>query len=158
MKYTKIYRLEERLRALREDFEDLRNLYAKEYDKWQRAYKQSLYQLQALDKLSNDVVKEDIDEFKLQMDDDFNVQNVLTLINSIVKDINTLLRSKDYDKLALKVNTFKTILDVLGINLFVELLDDESLNDYKNWNEARINKDFEKADMYRQKLIEKGLI
>ena len=138
--------------------EDLRNLYAKEYDKWQRAYKQSLYQLQALDKLSNDVVKEDIDEFKLQMDDDFNVQNVLTLINSIVKDINTLLRSKDYDKLAVKVNTFKTILDVLGINLFVELLDDDSLNDYKNWNEARINKDFEKADMYRQKLIEKGLI
>ena len=137
---------------------DLKDQYQKEYDKWQRAYKQALYTLQYENKLTNDVDSNDIEEFKKQMDDDFNVQNVLTLINTIVKAMNTSLRAKDYNTLAIKLNTLKTILDVLGINLFVEKMNDENLDNYKKWQEARANKDFELADVYRNKLIEAGIL
>ena len=88
------------------------------------------------------------------MNQDFNVQNVLTLITQIVKDINTSLRSKDYNTLVLKFNTFSKILEVLGINLFIKKMNDEELDAYTKWNDARINKDFELADKYRQKLVE----
>ncbi len=134
--------------------EDLLNQYKKEYEKWQRTYKQALYEFQ-YQKISNDgLVNEDIEKFKEYMNQDFNVQNVLTLITQIVKDINTSLRSKDYNTLVLKFNTFSKILEVLGINLFVKKMNDEELDAYTKWNDARINKDFELADKYRQKLVE----
>ena len=138
--------------------QELKDQYQKEYEKWQRAYKQSLYTLQYLNLLTDKVDENDINEFKTQMNDDFNVQNVLTLINTIIKSMNTTLRAKDYDSLAIKTNTFKTIMDVLGINLFVEKMNDTDLDNYKKWQEARNNKDFDTADIYRNKLIEAGIL
>jgi cysteinyl-tRNA synthetase len=137
---------------------DLFNQYAKEYDKWVRAYKQCLFELQYKGLLSDSVDSSDIDEFKKYMDDDFNVQNVLTLINNIVKAMNTSLRAKDYDTLALKLHTLEVILDVLHINLFVDKMTEEELAVYKEWQEARLNKDFEKADIARAKLVEWKLV
>lgn len=138
--------------------EDLKNQYAKEYDKWCRAYKQSLYTLQYNGIKSNELDDAAIAKFTEYMNDDFNVQNVLTLINDLVKEINVLTRSKDYDKLIIKVNTFKKILDVLGIDLFVKEMTEEQLEAYKLWQEARLNKDFETADIYRQKLTDWNIL
>lgn len=137
---------------------DLFNQYGKEYDKWVRAYKQCLFELQYRNLLTDKNDEADILEFKKYMDDDFNVQNVLTLINNIVKALNTSLRAKDYETLALKLHTFETILDVLHINLFVDKMTDEQLSVYKDWQEARLNKDFEKADIARAKLVEWKLV
>ena len=137
---------------------DLFNQYAKEYDKWVRAYKQCLFELQYKGLLKDEVDPSLIDEFKKYMDDDFNVQNVLTLINNIVKAMNTSLRAKDYDTLALKLHTLEVILDVLHINLFVDKMTEEELTVYKEWQEARLNKDFEKADIARAKLVEWKLV
>ena len=137
---------------------DLFNQYAKEYDKWVRAYKQCLFELQYKGLLKDEVDPSLIDEFKKYMDDDFNVQNVLTLINNIVKAMNTSLRAKDYDTLALKLHTLEVILDVLHINLFVDKMTEEELAVYKEWQEARLNKDFEKADIARAKLVEWQLV
>lgn len=137
---------------------DLFNQYAKEYDKWVRAYKQCLFELQYKGLLKDEVDPSLIDEFKKYMDDDFNVQNVLTLINNIVKVMNTSLRAKDYDTLALKLHTLEVILDVLHINLFVDKMTEEQLAVYKQWQEARLNKDFEKADIARAKLVEWKLV
>ena len=138
--------------------QELLDQYKKEYEKWQRAYKQSLYELQyrGIDLKEN--VDEYIESFKEYMNQDLNVQNVLTLINEIVKEINVTLRNKDYDKNARCLNTLKTILDVLGINLFVEKLKDEELDLYKKYNEARAVKDFDNADLYRKKLIELNIL
>ena len=133
---------------------DLFNQYKTEYEKFVRTYKQALYELQYKNALTNDVDEQDLEAFRNYMDDDFNVQNVLTLLDSIVKQINVSLRSKDYQTLGKKLNTFKKILDVLGVDLFVNLMNDEQLECYKNWQEARLNKDFEKADVYRGKLVE----
>ena len=137
---------------------DLFNQYAKEYDKWVRAYKQCLFELQYQNLLTDKNDEADIAEFKKYMDDDFNVQNVLTLINNIVKALNTSLRAKDYNTLAVKLHTLETILDVLNINLFVDKMTDEQLVVYKDWQEARLNKDFAKADIARAKLVEWKLV
>ncbi len=134
------------------------NQYKNEYLKWQRAYKMALYELQSLDLLSNEFNEDDITSFKSYMDDDFNVQNVLMLINNIFKDINTLLRNKNYKDLAIKLKTIETIFSVLGINLFVKKMNDEELNTYKLWQDARLNKNFELADEYRRKLVEWKII
>ena len=132
--------------------------YAKEYDKWVRAYKQALFELQYQGKLTDKANDSDIEEFKKYMNDDFNVQNVLTLINNIVKNMNTSLRAKEYDALAVKLHTLEVILDVLGINLFVNRITEEQLEVYKNWQLARLNKDFASADIYRNKLVEWELL
>ena len=134
--------------------EDLKNQYEKEYDKWCRTYKQALYELQYKEINNDGLVNDDIEEFKNYMNQDFNVQNVLTLITNIIKDMNTSLRAKNYELLATKTYTFKKILDVLGIDLFIDKMTLEELEVYKEWNNARVNKDFEKADFYRQKLVD----
>lgn len=134
------------------------NQYKNEFLKWQRAYKMALYELQAQNKLTDKFDEKAIEEFKNFMDDDFNVQNVLMLVNNIFKDINTLYRSKNFDELALKVRTIQIIFDVLGINLFVEKMNKEQLATYKLWQEARNNKNFELADEYRSKLAEWKII
>lgn len=138
--------------------EELKNQYEKEYEKWQRTYKQALYECQYRNIELTNSSKEDIEKFKEYMNQDFNVQNVLTLITTLVKDINTSLRSKSYEVLALKLKTFKEILDVLGIDLFINPLTNEELEVYSKWNEARINKDFETADIYRNKLVEWNIL
>ena len=138
--------------------EDLVNQYKKEYDKWQRMYKQVLYQIQYLGLNDDKTDDNDINKFIEYMNQDFNVQNVLTLINDVVKEINTSLRSKNYDIMLMKFNTFKQIFEVLGINLFINPMNDEQLDIYKKWNEAKLNKNFELADELRGKLQEWKLI
>ncbi|MBR6071434.1 MAG: cysteine--tRNA ligase [Acholeplasmatales bacterium] len=138
--------------------DDLFNQYKKEYEKWQRTYKQVLYDLQYKGIKSDALSDKDIEAFKEYMNQDFNVQNVLTLISGLIKEINTLLRSKDYDNLVSKFNTFKKIMDVLGIDLFVNPMSDEELEIYTNWNKARENKDFENADKYRNMLVDRKIL
>ncbi len=138
--------------------EELKSQYEKEYEKWQRTYKQALYECQYRNIELTNISYDDIEKFKEYMNQDFNVQNVLTLITSLVKDINTSLRSKNYELLAIKLKTFKEILDVLGIDLFIKPLTNEELDIYSKWNEARINKDFETADIYRNKLVEWNIL
>ena len=138
--------------------QELYDQYKKEYEKWQRAYKQSLYELQYHNINNDSTDPKYIESFKEYMNQDFNVQNVLTLINEIVKEMNVTLRSKDYDRNQICLNTLKTILDVLGINLFVEKLNEEDLDLYTKYNDARAAKDFETADKYRNILIDRKIL
>ncbi len=138
--------------------QELVDQYKKEYEKWQRAYKQSIYELQYrnIDLKEND--EKYIESFKEYMNQDFNVQNVLTLINEIVKEINVTLRGKNFERNSICINTLKTILDVLGIDLFIEKLNDEDLELYTKYNDARNIKDFATADIYRAKLMEHNIL
>ena len=75
-----------------------------------------------------------------------------------IKDINLSLRSKDYSKMSLATKTVLEMLDVLGIKVNNVILDVEAKELFKKWEEARKNKDFQTADVYRNLLIEKGLL
>ena len=127
--------------------------YEKAYVKWQRAYKQGLYELQLKNINSNDVCEADINQFVEYMNQDLNVQNVMMLIEQIVKELNMAIRNKDIDTVSIKFNTLDKILNVLGINMFVKKMNDEQIEVYQKWNEARALKDFEKADIYRNMLV-----
>ena len=50
------------------------------------------------------------------------------------------------------------MLDVLGIKVINVVLDDEAKDLFRKREEARKNKDFQTADIYRNLLIEKGLL
>ena len=52
----------------------------------------------------------------------------------------------------------KTRYTVLGIKITRVVLDDEDFDLYQKWNDAKAIKDFATADIYRQKLIEKGVL
>ena len=89
---------------------------------------------------------------------DLNTSNAISVIHETVKEINLSLRSKDYAKMALATNTVLEMLEVLGIRVNNVVLDDEAKGLFRKWEEARKNKDFQTADVYRNLLIEKGLL
>ncbi len=94
------------------------------------------------------------------MSDDLNTPNAYSVIFEIVKGINQKARTKDVDCLALSrdVNALRKCLNVLGI-LYKDLkLSDDDRSLYQAWNEAKAAKDFEKADAYRQQLMDKGIL
>ena len=69
--------------------------YEKTFDKWQRAYKQGLYELQLNNIESAELNKNDIDQFVEYMNQDLNVQNVMMLIEQIVKELNMAIVEDD---------------------------------------------------------------
>ena len=100
------------------------------------------------------------------MDNDFNTPNVLTLVQTIVKEINQLVRTADNDMLAIKTNTLKTIMNVLGVELNYNKLNQgvntkefsENKDLYNKWNALKKEKNFEEADKIRAILTERGIL
>lgn len=138
--------------------EELFNQYKASYEKWARAYKSAYYFLLAHDYKLSQVSETAIETFKKYMDDDFNVQNVMTLIEELIKKINQDYRSKNYDELAVNVATFTKIIEVLGLNFYLIDLEPQLKETYLAWEEARANKDFAKADVCRNTLSAAGII
>ena len=132
---------------------EVNSQYEKAFVKWQRAYKQGLYELQLNNIESAELNKNDIDQFVEYMNQDLNVQNVMMLIEQIVKELNMAIRNKDLEQVSVKFNTLDKILNVLGINLFVNRMNEEQIEVYRKWLDARAQKDFEKADIYRNMLV-----
>lgn len=131
--------------------------FKKDYEKIARAISQGSLELDVNDVVINDLNNEDMLEFTKHMDDDFNTPNVYTLILKIVKNINIYIRSKNYNELALNLNTLLKIFKVLGFEFDYTPMVDEDKDCYKKWIEARINKNFELADELRKKLVDKGI-
>ena len=138
--------------------EEVFKQYEKSFEKWQRAYKQALYELQLNDIENNDLCQDDIDKFIEYMNQDFNVQNVMMLIEQIVKELNMAIRSKVHNQVATKFNSLTKIFEVMGINLFVNKMNTEQIEVYKKWNAARAQKDFAAADVFRNELLKWNLI
>ncbi len=135
--------------------DEIMNQYNKEWAKIAQAYKQAYVNL-AMSNNTNKELSEDIKEFESYMDDDFNTPNVLMLISNILKKINTKMRSKE--DFSSDFNTLDTILNVLGTIPTKPVIDSEAKECYAKWNEARVAKDFEAADKYRNILVEKGIL
>lgn len=132
--------------------------YVKDYEKIKRAYLQAALQLDLnrIDTLEKD--NEAIALFQTHMNDDFNTQNVYTLILQLVKDVNVSMRSKDWHTLALKFNALKEILEVFGFVFDYHKLTEDDRNIYDKWMAARNNKDFMSADIYRNELVNRGIL
>lgn len=133
---------------------ELMDQFSKEYDRIKRSLKKAFLVLMTTNQPSIRVHQDDIDFFKSIMDDDINTPNVVTLILDLVKRLN---KEADPKSLATLYHTLVMILDVLGLMPRYELTD-ETLSIYQDWQNARSNKDFERADRLRQKLNDQGWI
>jgi len=95
--------------------------------------------------------------FEEYMNDDFNTPNVITHLLNLVKELNSELRNNGENILTI-TNKILTIAEVLGLVYDMPVLTEEQKEKYSEWNEARNNKDFEKADILRNELIKENII
>lgn len=104
--------------------------------------------------LNNNTKDEVFEEY---MNDDFNTPNVITYLLSLVKELNGELRTNG-EKVLLLTNKILTITNILGLIYDMSTLTEEQKDTYNKWIEARNNKDYETADIYRNKLIEENIL
>jgi len=107
--------------------------------------------------IDNDLYEEYLNNFKNALADDLNTSSALTVLYDLLKDNNVndstkILLIEEFDK-------------VLGLDLLVEKKAEENkeqkeyiLEMIKKRQEAKDNKDYEKADKIREVLFEKGII
>ena len=95
--------------------------------------------------------------FEEYMNDDFNTPNVITHLLNLVKELNGEVRNNG-DKVLNLTNKIITITSILGLVYAMPTLTEEQKNAYSKWIEARNNKDFEKADEYRNILINESIL
>ena len=94
------------------------------------------------------------------MADDLNTANALAHLYSVIKDMNQAIRTRDIDFANLN-NLFKSVNDmlyVLGLDIPYKTLSLKDKQLYKEYLESKANKDFERSDILRQQLIEKGIM
>lgn len=102
------------------------------------------------------------ENFEKEMDNDFNVQNALSVMYEFVTEINTHLQKDKVDKETLKQaqELLKQWLLIFGVVFTsVDDLDNEEISALINArNKARKNKDWAKSDELRDKLKEMGIV
>ena len=100
-------------------------------------------------------IKDDI--FEKYMNDDFNTPNVISYLLELVKKLNELIRKNDNNLIDV-ASKILVICDVLGLKYNVDKWHKDDILLYNNWIDARNNKDFDKADLLRRKLIDKNIL
>lgn len=110
--------------------------------------------------LTNEKDEESYKNFLNELSDDLNTPNAYSVIYDTVKKLNnsTRLKELDYNTIGKLINSIESMLYVLGIRYNKYDLSIEEKELFNKWNQAKSNKDFETADKYREKLIEKELI
>lgn len=97
------------------------------------------------------------EKFEEYMNDDFNTPNVITYLLDLIKEMNIEIRQKGENVLLL-YNKILVITNILGLVYNLSEITKEDVENYNKWQEYRKEKDFENADIYRNKLIEKNII
>ena len=132
----------------------------KQIAKYQNSYRKGVYKLELSGNKEPSLLIEDYEESMNALADDLNVSNCMTVVDRLIKSINSESMKKDTDtqKLSNLLYTFHRITSVLGLVFDVEPLTDEDKENYKQYNQARAEKDYAKSDIYRKKLLEKGIL
>lgn len=113
----------------------------------------------------NAKIKDTEQKFITAMDDDFNVQNALTVIYDLLPEINANINAKNADKDTLKkaAKLLTSWLAIFGIDV-QRLITAENQNDdeqvqrlIKKREEARKNKDWAQSDALRDELKQMGI-
>lgn len=103
-------------------------------------------------------IKEEKDStFEEYMNDDFNTPNVITLLLSLVKDLNQEIRNKGNNILVL-TNKILTITNILGLSYSMPEFTEKQKETYNSWLKAREDKDFALADTLREELIKENIL
>lgn len=99
--------------------------------------------------------------FVTAMDDDFNVQNAITVVYELVKLINVYIQGKHVLQHTLQVMaaSLQELVGIFGIRLNDDNLNDDKIEQLiEQRNDARRNKDFQLSDQIRDQLKQQGII
>ena len=133
-----------------------------EWEKIDKAYRALYRKLELLDALSLLPEKDEalMGPFLNAFANNFNTSLALTSLYDLIKTVNKELRNKEttVDTLKGLFVAFTDMLDILGLVPSVKALTPEELNLVKAWQDARTNKDFEKADILRGEITSKGIV
>lgn len=107
--------------------------------------------------------QEYIDQFVEAMDDDIQAQNGITIIYEMIRALNRTIEKDQVSKVVLEfmMSNLTDILSIFGIEDLQdanELLDEEIDQLIQEREEARANKDFERADAIRDELKKQGIL
>lgn len=130
-----------------------------EWEKIEKMYVTFYRHLELKDSLEGGTVMPVMDEFLNEMAYDFNTANSLVHLYSHMKQMNKDIRQNGIEMSVLMddFKTFKDMLYVLGLNVSLKPLSTEEKDVVLKWQEARKYKDFETADMLRNKINELGI-
>lgn len=103
----------------------------------------------------NTNIKDEV--FESYMNDDFNTPNVITYLLELTKNLNNLVRNNSSDIIEV-ASKIIVITDILGLKYELANWNEEDIRTYKEWQLARDNKDFEKADLLRDKLNQNNIL
>lgn len=97
------------------------------------------------------------DAFLEQLGANLNISNGITIIQNIAKQLNLLIRNKQYDLINKPLNEIINALRILGIE-FEDIHDNDNIQLIKQYYQFLDNKEYEQSDKIRQILNSKGLL
>lgn len=95
--------------------------------------------------------------FSAALEDDLNLPNAITAVMNDIKELNKVIREKNFEKANDWINSIAHELDILGIN-YSHLKHDDNVHLILEWKEASDAKDYAKADEIRKQLVELKLL
>ena len=131
----------------------------KSYQKIVSAFRSLSIKLQIAGVELDKIKGENEDVFFDELCVDLNTPNALSVLYAETKDANQNLRKRPLDLEALKANygRLKDYFFALGIKADEPLIDEETRKIFDDYNKAKDMHDFERSDLLRAKLIEKGV-
>lgn len=140
--------------------DDVLNNVKKEVEKVENIIKQTSLYLQVNHYHDIDYCQESVDTMVEALSDDLNTSLALTQILGQVKVLNQLMRTKDKDNVMISkgYRTLLKMLDVMGFIYDEKQLSEEDIALYQEWMNEKAAKNFEKADVLRKQLQDKGII
>jgi len=106
----------------------------------------------------NNLIKKAEKDFEKKMDNDLNISEALAVIFNFMNKINKLeISKKDAKKVIDLMKKFDKILSVIDFKAKIDVSEDIKKL-IKEREQARKNKNYEKADTIREKIKEKGFI
>ena len=122
-------------------------------------YKQ-LNLLLNVEKVELNGTSEKINPFLDSLANDINLPNAVTNLLDVIKEANIELRKKEKNIGLLKEDFYALtkMSYILGLHFAPLKLNDIDLNLYQNYLDAKSQRDFEKSDILRKELIEKGIL
>jgi len=140
------------------------SMYVKEFEKLESSVKQLYRRLDLADQLKEAPIENDEllaiqSEFVEAMSNDFNTANAITALQSLIKQVNKAIRGReDIGLFQQMVQLMNEMMGVLGLKVDWIPLQQEDKLMYREWEEARKQKDFSKADSLRAELMKRGIV
>lgn len=101
-----------------------------------------------------------LQKFEEEIADDLNTPNALSELYALIKEANILLRNPKGNeaKIAKTAYALSVMLDILGLDLAIAPFTDEDVKILKDYENARLNKDFSASDALREELQRRGIL